>query len=131
MLNISPPLNFEERWFAPHTAYSMAKFGMSLCVLGMAGEFRQDGVACNALWPRTAIDTAAMVMLGGAEALKRCRKPEIMADAAHVILTRPAREFTGHFCIDDEVLRSAGVSDLSVYRHAGAKESDLLPDFFV
>ena len=131
VLNISPPLHFEERWFAPHTAYSMAKFGMSLCVLGMAGEFRQDGVAFNALWPRTAIDTAAMAMLGGAEALKRCRKPEIMADAAYLILTQPAREFTGRFCIDDEVLRAAGVTDLSAYRHAEAKESDLLPDFFV
>jgi citronellol/citronellal dehydrogenase len=131
VLNISPPLNFEERWFSPHTAYSMAKFGMSLCVLGMAGEFRQDGIAFNALWPRTAIDTAAMAMLGGPEALKRCRKPEIMADAAYVILTRPAREFSGHFCVDDEVLASVGVTDLAKYRHAGAKESDLLPDFFV
>ncbi|HYM32015.1 MAG TPA: NAD(P)-dependent oxidoreductase [Candidatus Cybelea sp.] len=131
VLNLSPPLNMEERWFAPHTAYTMAKFGMSMCVLGMAGEFRGAGIAFNALWPRTAIDTAAMAMLGGPEALKRCRKPEIMADAAHVILTKPAREFSGNFCIDDEVLASAGVTDLSKYRHAGAKEADLLPDFFI
>ena len=131
ILNISPPLNVEERWFAPHVAYTMAKFGMSLCVLGMAGEFRTAGIAVNALWPRTAIDTAAMAMLGGPDALKRCRKPEIMADAAHVILTRPSRDFTGNFCIDDEVLRSAGVSDLAQYRHPGAREQDLLPDFFV
>jgi citronellol/citronellal dehydrogenase len=131
VLNISPPLNFEERWFSPHTAYSMAKFGMSLCVLGMSGEFREDGIAFNALWPRTAIDTAAIAMLGGPEALKRCRKPEIMADAAYVILTRPARDFSGNFCVDDEVLASVGVTDLSKYRHAGAKENDLLPDFFV
>jgi citronellol/citronellal dehydrogenase len=131
VLNLSPPLNFEERWFAPNTAYSIAKFGMSLCALGMAGEFRRDGIAFNALWPRTAIATAAMAMLGGPDALKRCRKPEIMADAAHIILTRPAREFSGNFCVDDEVLRSAGVTNLSSYLHVGAKESDLLPDFFV
>lgn len=131
ILNLSPPLQMEERWFAPHVAYTMAKFGMSLCVLGMAGEFRKYGIACNALWPRTAIDTAAMAMLGGAEALKRCRKPEIMADAAHVILTRDSRAFSGRFCIDDAVLAEEGVTDLSRYRHEGAEEADLLPDFFV
>ena len=131
ILNISPPLNVEERWFAPHVAYTMAKFGMSLCVLGMAGEFRTAGIAVNALWPRTAIDTAAMAMLGGPDALKRCRKPEIMADAAHIILTSPSRQFTGNFCVDDEVLRGAGVTDLARYRHAGAREDELLPDFFV
>ncbi|MCW5729923.1 MAG: NAD(P)-dependent oxidoreductase [Alphaproteobacteria bacterium] len=131
ILNLSPPLNMEERWFAPHVAYTMAKFGMSLCVLGMAGEFRAEGIAVNALWPRTAIDTAAMNLLGGQEVLRRCRKPEIMADAAHVILTKPAREFSGNFCIDDEVLAAAGVSDFSVYRHEGVSEAELLPDFFV
>jgi len=131
VLMLSPPLNFEERWFAPHTAYSIAKYGMSLCVLGMSGEFRDDGIAVNALWPRTAVDTAAMMMLGGPEALKRCRKPEIMADAAHVILTKKARDFTGQFCVDDAVLRRAGVTDFSIYRHDGAAEEDLLPDFFV
>jgi citronellol/citronellal dehydrogenase len=108
----------------------MAKFGMSMCVLGMAGEFRKDGVAVNALWPRTAIDTAAMAMLGGPNALKNCRKPEIMADAAHAILTRDSRSFTGNFCIDEEVLRAEGVGDFARYRHAGTREEDLLPDFF-
>ena len=131
ILNISPPLNFEERWFAPHVAYTMAKYGMSLCVLGMAGEFRRHGIAVNALWPRTAVDTAAMSMLGGPDVLKRCRKPEIMSDAAHVILTRDSRSFSGNFCIDDEVLAAAGVTDFSVYRHEDVGEKDLLPDLFV
>ncbi len=131
ILNISPPLNMEERWFAPHVAYTMAKFGMSLCVLGMAGEFRDKGVAVNALWPRTAIDTAAMDMLGGSEATRKCRTVEIMSDAAHVILTKDSRGFTGNFCIDDEILQEAGVTDFSVYRHAGVSEEELLPDFFV
>jgi len=131
ILTISPPLNVEERWFAPHVAYTMAKFGMSLCVLGMAGEFRDKGVAVNALWPRTAIDTAAMAMLGGPDATRKCRKPEIMADAAHVILTKETRAFTGHFCIDDAILRDAGVTDFAPYRHAGVAEDELLPDFFV
>jgi len=131
ILNISPPLDMAEKWFAPHVAYTMAKFGMSMCVLGMAGEFRDLGIAVNALWPRTAIDTAAMAMLGGPAALRKCRKPEIMADAAHVILTKPSRSFTGQFCVDDAVLREAGVTDFSVYRHAGTEERDLLPDFFV
>jgi citronellol/citronellal dehydrogenase len=131
VLMISPPLNFTERWFAPHTAYSIAKYGMSLCVLGMAGEFRKDGVAVNALWPRTAIDTAAMTMLGGGAALRRCRKPEIMADAAYVMLTQDSRAFSGRFCIDDEVLASVGVTDLAKYRRAGVAESELMPDLFL
>lgn len=131
ILNLSPPLNIEERWFAPHVAYSMAKYNMSLCVLGMAGEFRDQGVGVNALWPKTAIDTSAMRLLGGEAAMRKCRKPEIMADAAHVILTRDARAFTGNFCIDEEILRSAGITDFSAYRHDGVLEQDLLPDFFV
>ena len=131
VLNLSPPLNFEARWFGPHVAYSMAKYGMSLCVLGMAEEFRRNGIAFNALWPRTAIDTAAMAMLGGPDAAKRCRKPEIMADAAHVILTRDARLCTGSYFIDDEVLAAEGKTDLSEYLHPGGREEDLLPDFFV
>lgn len=131
ILNLSPPLNIEERWFAPHVAYSMAKYNMSLCVLGMAGEFRDQGVGVNALWPKTAIDTSAMRMLGGDQATRKCRKPEIMADAAHVILTRDAKAFTGNFCIDEEILRSAGVTDFAVYRHDGVLEQELLPDFFV
>ncbi|MGH8222064.1 MAG: SDR family oxidoreductase [Woeseiaceae bacterium] len=130
ILNLSPPLNLEEKWFAPHVAYSIAKYGMSLCVLGMAGEFRKQGIAVNALWPRTAIATSAVRnLLGGDDMLRRSRKPEIVADAAQVILTRPSREFTGNFCIDDEVLESAGVTDLSGYAVDPAAE--LLPDFFV
>ncbi|MCI0517879.1 MAG: SDR family oxidoreductase, partial [Woeseiaceae bacterium] len=130
ILNISPPLNMEARWFANHVAYTMAKFGMSMCVLGMAGEFRKQGIAVNALWPRTTIATAAVRNLLGGEEMVRCsRKPEIMGDAAHVILTRPAREFTGNFCIDDEVLESAGVKDLSHY--AVDPAAKLFPDFFV
>ena len=130
ILNLSAPLNMEEKWFAPHVAYTMAKFGMSMCVLGMAGEFREQGIAVNALWPRTTIATAAVQnLLGGAELARRSRKPEIMGDAAHVILTRPSREFTGNFCIDDEVLESAGVTDLSGY--AVDSSVELAPDFFV
>jgi len=130
ILNISPPLQMEERWFAPHVAYTMAKFGMSLCVLGMAGEFRSQGVAVNALWPRTTIATAAVRnLLGGEEMVQASRKPEIMGDAAHAILTRNARECTGNFFVDDDVLREAGVTDLEHYAVTpGAK---LMPDFFV
>jgi citronellol/citronellal dehydrogenase len=130
ILNLSPPLNMEARWFAPHVAYTMAKFGMSMCVLGMHEELRSDGIAVNALWPRTAIATAAVQnLLGGDQAMAGSRKPEIMADAAHVILTRPSREFTGKFCIDDEVLASVGVTDLDKY--AVKPGSPLFPDFFV
>lgn len=130
ILNLSPPLNLDEKWFRGHVAYSIAKYGMSLCVLGMAGEFREQGVAVNALWPRTAIATAAVRnLLGGDELVRRSRKPEIMADAAHVILCKPSREFTGNFCIDDEVLEGAGITDLSGY--AVEPGADLAPDFFV
>ncbi len=130
ILNLSPPLNMLEKWFKGHVAYSMAKYGMSMCVLGMAGEFREQGIAVNALWPRTAIATAAVKnLLGGDDMIRRSRKPEIMADAAHVILTKPSREFTGNFCIDDETLESAGITDLSGYAVDPAAE--LLPDFFV
>ena len=130
ILNLSPPLNMEARWFAPHVAYTMAKFGMSMCVLGMAEELRGDGIAVNALWPRTVIATAAVQnLLGGDATVRRSRKPEIMGDAAHVILTRPSREHTGQFFIDDDVLASAGVTDLSPY--AFDPSADLLPDFFI
>src|ERR1044071_7376527 len=116
ILNISPPLNMEERWFAPHVAYTMAKFGMSMCVLGMAGELRRHGIAVNALWPRTAIATAAVKnLLGGDAAIRGSRKPEIMGDAAHAILTKPSRECTGNFFIDEDVLRAAGVRDFGPY----------------
>jgi citronellol/citronellal dehydrogenase len=130
ILNISPPLNMEERWFAPHVAYTMAKYGMSMCVLGMAGEFRRDGIAVNALWPRTAIATAAVQnLLGGAAAMRGSRKPAIMADAAHAIVTRPSREVTGKFFIDDEVLAAEGKTDLSEY--AMDPNAQLLPDYFI
>jgi citronellol/citronellal dehydrogenase len=130
ILNISPPLNMEERWFAPHVAYTMAKFGMSMCVLGMAGEFRSAGIAVNALWPRTAIATAAIKnLLGGDAAIRGSRKPEIMADAAFAILTRPSRELTGKFLIDDEVLAGEGKTDLTEY--AVDPAAPLMPDFFV
>jgi citronellol/citronellal dehydrogenase len=130
ILNISPPLNMEERWFAPHVAYTMAKYGMSLCVLGMAGELRRDGIAVNALWPRTAIATAAVQnLLGGAAAMRGSRKPSIMSDAAHAILTKPSRELTGKFCIDDDVLRAEGKTDLSEY--AVDPNAQLLPDYFI
>jgi citronellol/citronellal dehydrogenase len=134
ILMLSPPLNMEARWFAPHVAYSIAKYGMSLCVLGLSGELRKQGIAVNALWPRTVIDTAAlrvaMAQYDSSERL-RSRKPQIMADAAHVILCANSREFTGNFCIDEQVLRAAGQTDLARYRHEGVREEDLLPDFFV
>lgn len=116
ILNISPPLNLSPRWFAPHVAYTMAKYGMSLCVLGMAEEFRKQGVAVNALWPRTTIATAAIQnLLGGDALMRRSRVPEIMADAAHTILGRNSRDCTGHFFLDEEVLRSEGVTDFDRY----------------
>ena len=130
ILNLSAPLNMDEKWFKGHVAYTIAKYGMSMCVLGMAGEFREQGIAVNALWPRTGIATAAVQnLLGGDEMTKRSRKPEIMADAAHIILTKPSREFTGNFCIDDEILESAGITDLSAY--AVDPSMELMPDFFV
>jgi citronellol/citronellal dehydrogenase len=132
VLNISPPLNLNPRWFAPHVAYTMAKYGMSLCVLGMAEEFRAQGVAVNALWPRTAIDTAAISHIAGEETRqRRTRKAAIVADAAHAVLTRPSRECTGRFFIDDAVLAEAGVTELSGYLPAGAVESEMMPDFFL
>ncbi len=128
ILALASPLNMEERWFAPHVAYTMAKFGMSMCVLGMAGEFRGKGIGVNALWPRTVILTAALQLIPGVEG-ERCRKPEIMADAAHAILTREAKSCTGNFFIDDEVLAEAGVTDLDQY--AVKPGMKLLPDFFI
>ncbi|MBP9087539.1 MAG: NAD(P)-dependent oxidoreductase [Kofleriaceae bacterium] len=130
VLMLSPPLNMETRWFAPHVAYTMAKFGMSMCVLGMAGEFKSAGIAFNALWPRTTIATAAIKnLLGGDAVMRGSRKPEIMGDAAHVIFNRPARECTGNFFIDDEVMASTGKTDLSEY--ACDPTVALIPDFFV
>lgn len=130
ILNLSPPLDMDPKWFGPHVAYTMAKFGMSLCVLGMAAEFKDDGVAVNALWPRTAIATAAVKnVLGGEQLVNISRGPEIMADAAYVILTKPSKEFSGNFCIDDTLLAENGVSDFSVY--ADVPFDQLAPDFFV
>jgi len=130
VLNISPPLNMEPRWFAGHVAYTMAKYGMSMCVLGMAQEFRDEGVAVNALWPRTTIATSAVKnLLGGDDALRGCRTVDIMADAAHAILCKPARSFTGQFAIDEDVLRAEGVTDFEGY--AVVPGADLLPDYFL
>lgn len=132
ILTLSPPLDMQAKWFAPHLAYTASKFGMSLCTLAWAEEFRGDGIAANSLWPRTTIATAAVRMLGGEALLQRSRKPEIMAEAAHVILTRPSREFTGRFCIDEAVLREAGVRDFAAYAVLpGTRDEDLQPDFFV
>lgn len=129
ILNIAPPLNMAPKWFKNHLAYTMSKYGMSLCVLGMAEEFRADGIAVNALWPRTAIATAALGMLGGAVESAACRRPEIVADAAHAILTRDAQGCTGNFFIDDEVLAEEGVKDLSAY--AVAPGTALASDIFL
>jgi citronellol/citronellal dehydrogenase len=120
----------QPKWFAPHLAYTMAKYGMSLCVLGMAEEFRSEGIGVNALWPKTAIATAAVQnLLGGEEAIRRCRKPEIMADAAHWILCQDSQECSGNFFIDEHLLREAGVEDMGSYQANPGEE--LLPDFFV
>ncbi len=130
ILNIAPPLDMSPIWFSRHVAYTMAKFGMSMCVLGMAEEFRQQGVAVNALWPRTTIATAAIKnLLGGEQAMRCSRKPEIMADAAHAILIRNSRECTGNFFVDDDVLRSIGITCLDDY--SVVPGAPLQPDFFV
>ncbi len=130
ILMLSPPLDLAPRWFAPHLAYSIAKYGMSLCVLGLAAELRPRGIAVNALWPRTTIATAAIAnIVGGGDMMRRSRKPEIIADAAHLVLTTPARELTGEFLIDDTFLASRGVTDLDHYRVDPTV--DLQPDFFV
>lgn len=127
VLNLSPPLSMETKWFAPHVAYTMAKFGMSMCVLGMSGEFKNK-IAFNALWPRTTIATAAVNMLGGEAMMNQSRKPEIMSDAAFAIFSKPV-SFSGNFLVDEDFLRSEGVTDFEHYSNvAGSK---LLPDFFV
>lgn len=131
ILNLAPPIkNIVEKWFAPHVAYTMAKYGMSMCVLGMAGEFRKQGVAVNALWPQTAIATAAVGnMPGGEEIIQRSRKPSVMGDAAYHILKQKSRACTGNFFIDEEVLIREGITDLTDY--AVNPEKKLAPDFFV
>lgn len=129
ILNLSPPLNMQPRWFKEHVAYSMSKYGMSMCVLGMAEEFKRDAVAVNALWPRTVIHTAALAMLGARVQPESCRKPQIVADAAHVILTRDSRQCTGNFFIDEEVLAEEGITDTR--RYAVDPRGTLLSDLFV
>jgi citronellol/citronellal dehydrogenase len=130
ILMLSPPLDMNPKWFAGHVAYSIAKYGMSLCVLGMAEELKPKGIAVNALWPRTTIATAAVNnLLGGEKIIRASRKPEIIADAAHVIFTLPSREFTGNFVIDDTLLAEHGVTDFDKYRVDPSQ--NLMPDFFV
>jgi citronellol/citronellal dehydrogenase len=130
ILMLSPPLDMKQKWFEHSTAYTMAKFGMSMCVLGLSGELKSAGVAVNALWPRTTIATAAVGNLLGGDAMMRAsRTPEIMGDAAHAILTKPSREFTGQFCIDDKVLYESGVRDFEHYRVD--RSVPLMSDFFV
>jgi citronellol/citronellal dehydrogenase len=130
ILMMSPPLDMQEKWFAPHTGYSIAKYGMSLCVLGLAGELRPKGIAVNALWPRTTIATSAVQnLLGGDQIMRSSRTPEILADAAAMIFAKPAREFTGRFVIDDTFLAEEGVTDFERYRVDPSVP--LMPDFFV
>ena len=130
ILNISPPLSMHSKWFKNHVAYTMAKYGMSMCALGMAEELRDDGIAVNTLWPRTAIYTAAMEMLGGGQEIKEvCRKPEIVSDAAYVILTKDSRTFTANFCIDDDILRTENITDFTSYNYVDKPK--LLLDFFL
>jgi citronellol/citronellal dehydrogenase len=129
ILNLAPPLSMKPKWFQNHVAYTMAKYGMSMCVLGMAPELKPKGIAVNALWPRTTIATAAVNMLGGDPMMKASRKPDIMADAAHAILTSPSRECTGNFFIDEDLLRARGMAEFDQYSVVpGAK---LMPDFFL
>jgi citronellol/citronellal dehydrogenase len=130
ILNLSPPLSLQAKWFAPHVAYTMSKFGMSLCVLGMAEELRPQRIAVNALWPRTAIATAAVQnILGGDATMRRCRTPDIMGDAAHAILVRPSGECTGNFFVDEDLLKAEGVTDFS--RYVVSPGSELIQDLFV
>jgi citronellol/citronellal dehydrogenase len=129
ILNLSPPLSMKAVWFKNHVAYTMAKYGMSMCVLGMAEEFKRDGIAVNALWPRTVIDTAALQMIPGIDALAG-RKPEILADAAHIIFNRDSKECTGNFFVDDLLLASEGITDLEKYSVTPGTK-DFLLDFFL
>lgn len=130
VLNIAPPLNMDAKWFAPHVAYTMSKYGMSMCVLGMAEELKSEGIAVNALWPKTAIATAAVQnLLGGQAAMRCCRQPTIMADAAYEIVTQPSCHCTGNFFVDEALLREGGTTDFTKY--AVDPEAQLLPDFFL
>ena len=129
ILTLSPPLSMKAKWFKNHVAYTMAKYGMSMCVLGMSEEFKRDGIAVNALWPRTAIDTAALQMIPGVDTAA-CRTPEILSDTAYIILNRNSKECTGNFFVDDEVLASEGVTDLEKYSVVPGTK-DFLLDFFL
>jgi len=129
ILTLSPPLSMKAKWFKNHVAYTMSKYGMSMCVLGMAEEFKRDGIAVNALWPRTAIDTAALQMIPGVDT-DFCRTPEILSDTAYIILNRDAKTTTGNFFVDDEVLASEGITDLEKYS-VKPGTTDFLLDFFL
>jgi citronellol/citronellal dehydrogenase len=128
ILTLAPPPSLAPKWWAPHTGYTLAKMGMSFVTLGLAGEFGAQGVAVNALWPRTIVATDALNMIPGIDP-KRCRKPDVVADAAHAVLVRPARERSGQFLIDEDVLRAAGVTDFAPY--AVDPSQPLLPDLFL
>jgi citronellol/citronellal dehydrogenase len=129
ILTLSPPLSMNPKWFKPHLAYTMAKYGMSMCVLGLSEELRKDGIGVNALWPRTAIDTAALAMIPGVDT-DFCRTPAILADSAYIVLNRPAAECTGNFFVDDELLASEGITDLEKYS-VKAGTTEFLLDFFL
>ena len=129
ILTLSPPMSMSPKWFKNHVAYTMSKYGMSMCVLGMAEEFKRDGIAVNALWPRTAIDTAALQMIPGVDT-DFCRKPEILSDTAYIILNRDSKTTTGNFFVDDEVLASEGITDLEKYS-VKPGTTDFLLDFFL
>jgi citronellol/citronellal dehydrogenase len=132
VLTLSPPLDLQPKWFGSHPAYTLSKFGMSMLTMGMAEEFRGDGIAFNALWPRTLIATAAVAnVVGGDAAMKGSRKPSIVADAAVAVFKRPARSCTGQFFLDEDVLRSEGVRDFDAYRHSPADDGELIPDLYV
>ncbi len=131
ILTLSPPITLEPRWLGPHIGYTLAKYGMTMCALGLAAEFREVGIASNALWPRTLVATAAVQnLLGGDAAMARARTPEVYADAAYEVITRPSREYTGQALLCEDVLVDSGVRDLSAYSHAGA-DADLAVDLFV
>ena len=147
VLNLSPPLSMQTRWFAPHTAYSMSKYGMSMCVLGMSGEFAEKGIAFNALWPKhvtffffyfhlnnnfQAVATAAIEWIAGSDSLNQCRKAEVMADAAFIVLTRDSNKVTGNFYIDEVVLEESGMSKKEIHhKYSVDPSSEMIRDFFV
>lgn len=131
IVNISPPLNLNPVWFKNHVAYTISKYGMSMCVLGMAEEFKQDGIAVNAVWPKTAIHTAAIEMLTGPDSSNHSRKPEIMADAVYAVLCKDSKSLTGQFLIDEEILRKEGITDFDQYACNPENRDNLMPDFFL